>query len=82
MVRTQIQLKEDQIALLKDIASRRHTSVAELIRQAVDLIAKSGNSIDLKERQKRAIAAAGRFRSGVHDLSAKHDRYLSEAYNK
>jgi hypothetical protein len=38
--------------------------------------------IDIEERRRRAIAAAGRFCSGALDISAKHDEYLvSEAYN-
>jgi Arc/MetJ-type ribon-helix-helix transcriptional regulator len=36
---------------------------------------------DTAERRRRAIAAAGRFRSGAPDLSAGHDRYLGEAYS-
>jgi len=34
---------------------------------------------DMAERRRRAIAAAGRFRSGAADLSSNHDRYLEEA---
>jgi len=34
---------------------------------------------DLAERRRRAIAAAGKFRSGTADLSSNHDRYLEEA---
>jgi hypothetical protein len=35
---------------------------------------------DKAERRRRAIAAAGRFRSGAPDLSTDHDKYLDEAY--
>ena len=35
---------------------------------------------DMVERRRRAIAAAGKFRSGVADLSSDHDRYLEEAF--
>jgi len=35
---------------------------------------------DPEERRKRALAASGRFRSGLSDLSADHDRYLADAY--
>jgi hypothetical protein len=34
---------------------------------------------DIAERRQRAIAAAGRFESGVPDLSIEHDRYLGDA---
>ena len=33
---------------------------------------------DIAERRQRAIVAAGRFESGVPDLSAGHDRYLAD----
>lgn len=35
---------------------------------------------DPVERRRRAIAAAGRFRSGLTDLSKEHDKYLDDAY--
>jgi Arc/MetJ-type ribon-helix-helix transcriptional regulator len=35
---------------------------------------------DAAERRRRAIAAAGRFRSGTNDLSTEHDARLEEAY--
>jgi len=34
--------------------------------------------IDVAELRRRAIAAAGSFRSGASDLSVNHDRYLAE----
>jgi predicted DNA-binding protein len=35
---------------------------------------------DMAERRRRAIAAAGRFRSGVDDLSTAHDGYLEDGF--
>lgn len=35
---------------------------------------------DPAERRGRALAAAGRFRSGLPDLSKDHDKYLEDAY--
>ncbi len=35
---------------------------------------------DMVERSRRAIAAAGRFRSGVADLSTAHDVYLEDGF--
>jgi uncharacterized phage-associated protein len=35
---------------------------------------------DLTERRRRAIAAAGKFRSGAAALSSNHDRYLEEVF--
>ncbi len=36
--------------------------------------------IDPKERRRRAIAAAGRFCSGISDISLKHDEHLEDIY--
>jgi hypothetical protein len=82
MVRTQIQLTEEQAKVLKRIAQSRHLSVAELIRSAVDSMIKSSSAIDIEERRKRAIDSVGRFRSGKRDISMSHDAYLEEAYGK
>lgn len=35
---------------------------------------------DMAELRRRAIAASGRFRSGVADLSTAHDRYLEDGF--
>ena len=80
MIRTQVQLTEEQVRALKSLSSARQVSVAELIRQSVGVLIRSGREIDIEERRRRAIAAAGRFRSGTSDISAKHDEYLVEAF--
>ena len=36
--------------------------------------------LDREERRRRAIAAAGRFRSGILDLSSRHDEHLENTY--
>ena len=82
MPRMQIQLPEVQVAILKKIAAADNKSMAEIIRQSVDFFAKSKSlDADAQQRQ-RAIAAAGRFRSGIKDLSASHDDYLAEDFGK
>ena len=82
MVRTQIQLTENQAKALKKIAQSRHLSVAEIIRKAVDTLIKSSSVIDTEERHKRAMEIVGKFGSGKQDISKKHDLYLAEAYKK
>jgi hypothetical protein len=81
MIRTQIQLTEEQFKTLKKIANKRQVSLAELIRQGVDILMRSSGEITAEERKKRAINAAGRFRSGKRDISTKHDEYLTEAFH-
>jgi len=82
MVRTQIQLTEEQVKALKKIALSRHLSIAEIIRQAVDTVIRTNTMVDIEERRKRAIDIVGRFSSGKRDISRKHDRYLVEAFGK
>ena len=80
MAPPQIHLSETQLQALKALAAAQNKSTAELISQAVDAFLRSTGSISLPERKRRAIAAAGRFRSGLSGLSTNHDRYLVEAY--
>ena len=82
MVRTQIQLTEEQSRTLKSLAARRGVPVAELVRQSIDSYIRSSVGVDDQERRRRAIDAVGRFRSDQTDVSADHDRYLAEAYGQ
>ncbi len=79
MNRTQIQLTEDQIRALKKLAAEKGVSVAELVRQGVDLVLQASSGVSRTERLRRAIAASGRFRSERGDLSIRHDDYFAEA---
>jgi predicted DNA-binding protein len=80
MIRTQIQLTEEQSRALKSLAARRGVPVAELIRQSVDNFIRSSVGLDDLERRRRAMTAAGRFHSGKSDVAVNHDDYLAEAY--
>lgn len=82
MIRTQIQLEEAQYRTLKELAARRRTSVAALIRRAVQKWLETSAEVSEEERRRRAIAAAGRFRSGLGDLAEKHDEYLAQIYHE
>ena len=82
MFRTQIQLTEEQSRDLKRLAAERRTSVAELIRQAAEGLLRESPAVGRRERKERALAAAGRFRSGKKDLSTRHDDYLAEVFGE
>ena len=82
MIRTQIQLSEEQAKAIRRIAAARRISAAELIRRAVDDWIRGGKMPDPDERRRRAIAATGRFRSGQRDVARHHDRYLARVYRK
>jgi len=59
-------------------------SIAEIIREAVNNVIRSGVSVaaGAEDRRKRALNAVGKFSSGKRDISRRHDRYLSEAFQK
>ena len=82
MVRTQIQLTDEQAREIKKVAVAKGVSVAEIIRRAVEGVIKSSTKADTEERQRRALEVVGKFRSGKRDVSKKHDAYLTEAYGK
>ncbi len=79
MVRTQIQLTQKQTISLKKLSRKRKISMAEAIRQGVDLYLKNG-SLSPEERRERAIAISGKFHSRHSDLSLRHDKYLAGDY--
>lgn len=78
MVRTQIQLTEAQAQSLRRLAQRHGVSIAELVRRGVDQVLAEGLCADVEQTKRKAMAAAGRFRSGRKDVSVRHDRYLTE----
>jgi plasmid stability protein len=82
MLRTQIQLTEQQVAALKARAAAEGVSLAELIRRCIDQMLASSVGPEPAERIRRAAAIAGRFHSGAGDLAINHDKYLAEAFNR
>lgn len=80
MIRTQIQLSEEQWKKLKALSVARRVSMAELIRQSVDLLVHNPEAVSLEERRKKALEIAGKYRSGSSDISNGHDQYLDKIY--
>ena len=79
MIRTQVQLDEDQYERLKALATSRSQSLAQLVRESVErLLAESGR----RESWGRLLEAAGSCRDpeGTRDVSTRHDEYLTESY--
>ena len=83
MVRTQIQLTEEQSRKLKRLAAREGVSVAEAVRRLIDTSAGDGETA-LTARYERAAALVGAFRDrdGATDVASEHDRYLAEVFNE
>ncbi len=77
MVRTIIQLPEEQAAALGRAARRRGVSKAAVVREALaELLGPEQTAED--EALKRALAAAGSGSSGIPDLAERHDDYTFE----
>jgi hypothetical protein len=81
MKKLQVQLTEAQVQDLKKLADESGTSVAELVRQAVDAWLRAAVA-DREERKRRALAITGRFSSAHHDLSTAHDDHLISAFEE
>lgn len=77
MLRTQIQLTENQMRALKVAARREGLSVAEMVRRLVDQLIEN-------DRRRRALERALEFSrntpfgSGLSDIAERHDEYLAE----
>jgi Arc/MetJ-type ribon-helix-helix transcriptional regulator len=79
MARTRVQLTQDQIDALRALSAQKQKSMSDLVRESVDLLLREQARLAMVER---ALSAAGRFRSGRHDISVNHDDYLAEAYEE
>lgn len=79
MVRTQIQLEEEQMQWLRQKASEKGVSISQLIREGLAVYRANDERLP-EDKKKRAMAAVGRFESKISDISEKHDAYLSEAF--
>jgi len=82
MVRTQIQLTEEQARQAKRHAADEGISLAEYIRRALDARMESRLRPSREELRQRALEAIGSFASDATDVSERHDDYLAEAYSQ
>ncbi|MCP4655525.1 MAG: CopG family transcriptional regulator [bacterium] len=80
MVRTQVELTDEQSEALASLAAREHVSLGEMVHRAVDLLIQTQHEPKRPDVRRRAIAAAGRYASDRHDVSEAHDQYLAQAY--
>jgi hypothetical protein len=80
MERTQISLSSAQARELRRLARQRKTSMAALIRDAVDRQYGIASSDDA--RWERALASVGGFRSGHSNTSEQHDDALADAFER
>jgi hypothetical protein len=81
MIRTQIQLSDEQSRELRRIASDKGLSIAEVIRRFVNLGLRQ-QGLARSDRYAKAARLIGQFpdQQRVDNLGADHDRYLDEAF--
>jgi len=79
MIRTQIQLTEKQAETLKEIAAEEGRSMADVIRESVEMYAAAKGVRNREQERQAALAVAGRFRSGAKDLGSRHDDHFTES---
>jgi predicted transcriptional regulator len=89
MIRTMVQLTEEQLNALRELAKARKTSVASLVRESVaQYVATTTRESEREEKRLRALefvrkieAGEIQFRDteGKTDLSINHDDYFVEA---
>ncbi|HRC88177.1 MAG TPA: CopG family transcriptional regulator [Thermoanaerobaculia bacterium] len=81
MIRTQIQITEQQARDLKRQSREQGVSISELVRQALQQ-SLDRRDASLRTRYQKAAELVGAFRDlqGATDVAVDHDRYLDEAY--
>ena len=89
MIRTMVQLTEEQLKALKELAKARKTSVASLVRESVaQYVATASEEAENAKKRLQALAFIKyieehpeEFRDieGKTDVSANHDEYFVQA---
>lgn len=81
MVRTQIQLTDEQARKLRRRAKQQGISMSAMIRRCLDQ-GLDDEALDRSGIYERAAQLVGRFtdREGAKNLAASHDRHLDEAF--
>lgn len=80
MIRTQIQLTDEQARTLKELSLVSGESVAALIRRAVDQLLITGKP-DQTARYRQALTVVGKYKADKSDIAVEHDAYLADAFD-
>lgn len=78
MVRTQVQLPEEDLRELRRLAAEEGVSVSELLRRGVKHVLEARGKPSREELWERAMKVVGKHRSGKTDIGRRHDDYLAE----
>lgn len=79
MLRTQVQLTDDQARRVRQVARREGVSLAEVVRRCIDTGLREQSRQELYDRAAELVGALV-DREGGNDLSQRHDAYLEEAF--
>ena len=82
MIRTQIQLTKEQVRALKHLAARESRSLADLVRQSVELYLSHEKETGRALKVELGLEAIGKFSSGSSTGSSEHDKHLADAYRR
>jgi hypothetical protein len=77
MASVEIQFTDDQMDTLRWLSAHEGKSVEELIQSGVDHVLRESNR---DARIKRFLAAAGKYDSGLSDVSENHDAHLADDF--
>ncbi|MDI6768487.1 MAG: CopG family transcriptional regulator [Anaerolineales bacterium] len=90
LVRTMVQLTEEQLKALKELAKARKTSVAKLVRESVaQYVVTTVKDAEREEKRRRMLEFLEYIQNhpeefhdieGKTDVSVNHDKYLAEIY--
>lgn len=90
MIRTMVQLTEEQLNALKELAKARNVSVASLVRESVEqYVTTATQETEREEKRLQALEFIRKIKNGEiqsHDIEGKtdvsvnHDKYLEEIY--
>ncbi len=81
MLRTQIQITDEQHRLLRAAAQREGVSISEAVRRCITRFFQE-EAPQRKDLYARAANLVGKLedQDGAKDLADRHDDYLTEAY--
>lgn len=81
MIRTQIQLTEEQARRVRALARREGVSMAEIIRRGVEVVLAGAEPArgDVWERAATLVGAFADINAAA-DVAERHDAYLDESF--
>ncbi len=84
MVQRVVELTEEESEKLDELARTMGVPAQELLHNAVNSLLRTPGAPahPTEEQWQRAMSIAGKYRSGLTDLSVNHDQYWAEAIER